>query len=160
MDEIPKITPDMAGCWLDGAFGWKNTYRLITVAEAYGFELDEIYERPLVDKYGDAGLPAPSFDEAELIDAMAQDALEYLNDRAPAGYIFEYIANELVMLPVCQSENYEPKFEQCAHCEHVREAAYRRRQEELRQRGEEIRRHYRLEDDVRHARQYMNELRS
>lgn len=119
MDEIPKITPDMAGCWLDGSFGWINTYRLIAVAEVYGFELDEIYERPLVDKYGDVGLPAPSFDEAEMIDAMAEDALSYLNEQAPAGYTFEYIGNELALLAVCQSESFEPKHETCAHCEKV-----------------------------------------
>lgn len=32
-----KITPDMAGCWLDGSQGWHNTYRIIDRAQEWGW---------------------------------------------------------------------------------------------------------------------------
>ena len=39
--EQRKIGRESLGMWLDGAYGWHNTYRVIDAAVVYGFRLDE-----------------------------------------------------------------------------------------------------------------------
>jgi hypothetical protein len=34
---LRKITPEDAGCWLDGHYGWQNHYDIVNIAREYGF---------------------------------------------------------------------------------------------------------------------------
>lgn len=138
MDEIPEITPDLVGCWLDGAFGWKNDLRVIGLASDHGYEVHTDDRREIED-YERNGHVRPN----EWVDEIVAEALDHLNEAAPEGYTFEYIANELVLLPVCQSEGFDER-DECAHCPEPESERKRQQQwEELRQQDEETQRHYR-----------------
>lgn len=88
-----------AGCWLDGAQGWHNNYRVVRRAVEYGMELPP-EDHALLDRYEDAH---ETNDEAAgaIIDqgGLADRATEYLNQHAPDGYVFVWEANELSLIP-------------------------------------------------------------
>lgn len=86
------ITPADAGCWLDGAMGWHNTYRVIYVAKSYGMEItDEDIKRVKLFEDSD-GLVAGTTDERldyfEDILELSNKATDYLDSLAPEGYHF------------------------------------------------------------------------
>jgi hypothetical protein len=94
------ITADQAGCWLDGAMGWHNTYRVIDLALSYGW-LDD--DRPAQDAatadsmayYQARG--CPDDDLTDRIHGLADDATDYLQSLAPDGYTFTWDAGELCL---------------------------------------------------------------
>jgi len=75
----PAITRDYTGVWLDGAFGWHNTYRVIDAAVARGFKLDEndsdaleLYRRDETPPNG------TTYDYVNIVHDLSADATEYL----------------------------------------------------------------------------------
>lgn len=93
-----KITQDMAGCWLDGHFGWHNTYRVIGIARAYGFTVG-FDDMALVERYSHEGESGDEtgLEYAQAVEEIADDATDYLNTLAPEGYCFEWDAGELML---------------------------------------------------------------
>lgn len=79
-----EITPADAGCWLDGHYGWHNTYRVIETAQAYGFTMSAD------DREAVARFAASENDDndAEWVYELSHDATEYLQNLAPDGYSF------------------------------------------------------------------------
>lgn len=93
-----KITEDQAGCWLDGHMGWHNLYRVVDIAEEYGFTLSED-DRSSVACYRACGESGAGMhgDCADAVYEISDDATEYLNTLAPEGYHFEWDAGELML---------------------------------------------------------------
>lgn len=96
-DTVPAITPADAGCWLDGAQGWHNTYRVVYRAEAYGMTLTDD-DRLVLDAYQDrAAAVALASGEAlnygsiaAWAESMADSATDHLQSLAPEGYVFDW----------------------------------------------------------------------
>lgn len=91
-----EITVADAGCWLDGHFGWHNTYRVIEKAQAYGFVLPNGREdEDAIARYkaGD-----PDIDDAEAVMEMSNEATDYLQSKAPEGYVFKWDMGELCLM--------------------------------------------------------------
>lgn len=111
------IPPDMAGTWLDGAMGWRNTYRVIHRAQEWGFRISRedstairLYATGDVEKtarlYTRTAQPViVTYDRAaEWVAEICQDATEHLESRAPEGYRFVWDAGELALLPESECE--------------------------------------------------------
>jgi hypothetical protein len=99
------ITADMAGCWLDGAHGWHNAYRVVDRAEGYGFTVPREYEDSL-SLYRQDG-PAAREEVQEAMNGhggLSDQATEYLNERAPEGYVFVWDAGELSLMTEADAE--------------------------------------------------------
>lgn len=100
-----KITADQAGCWLGGHGGWTNSYRVIYLAESYGFTLTEEDQDAVVKYRAHHGVT-----EDELIEAvigqggLVDKATAYLESLVPEGYHFEWDAGELSLLPCSEIE--------------------------------------------------------
>ena len=108
-----KITPEMAGCWLDGHVGWHNHYRVLEIARAHGWRPDnpwdvrqavKLYQRhdPGATIRCNKGRDVMTFDDAaEWITGqggLADQATDYLQSRAPEGYLFVWDMGELLLL--------------------------------------------------------------
>jgi hypothetical protein len=101
-NETPQITSAMAGTWLDGALGWHNAYRVVERAEAYGFKVPEEYQAALDDYRENHG---PDWIESEdnvmMIHGqgdLSDQATDFLQEKAPEGYVFEWDAGELRLM--------------------------------------------------------------
>lgn len=103
-----EISPDEAGCWLDGHYGWHNTYRVVERAQALGMVLSAD-DTTLTDWYREHGsamdvaCTLPSGETLIVDDAweaaagqggLSDKATEYLYGLAPVGYVFEWDAGE------------------------------------------------------------------
>jgi hypothetical protein len=84
-ETAPTITAADAGCWLDGAMGWHNTYRVIYVAQRYGFALDADDET-MVAEYAVDHVESDA--DYEAVYALSNEATDYLQSLAPEGYDF------------------------------------------------------------------------
>jgi hypothetical protein len=111
-----KFSPDSAGVWLDGSLGWHNSYRVVDIAEAYGFELttEEEYAR-LLYRSDDPELRMvlPNGDVLTYEDAsgyfmdpdcLVDRATAFLQDMAPDGYYFAWDMGELSLVPESEME--------------------------------------------------------
>lgn len=113
MTEIPEITPADAGPWLDGNQGWHNQYRVVDIAQSYGWKgLDDFEDAEAILARYRAGERT-----GEDVDAMigqggiVDEATEYLEGLAPVGYHFEWEMGELSLLSCENVEGHGP--EQC-----------------------------------------------
>lgn len=100
-----RITPDLAGCWLDGHYGWHNTYRVVAVARAYGFTLsadDEAMIGAYERQESAVTLPCgTALDEASINEhaiELSDEATDYLQSLAPDGFVFQWDTGELLLL--------------------------------------------------------------
>ena len=92
----PEITPADAGCWLDGAMGWHNTYRVIERAQAYGFVLPNGAEdEDTIERYKEDSFDP---DAGECVMEISNEATDYLQSKAPAGYYFVWDMGELSLV--------------------------------------------------------------
>lgn len=122
-----RIEPEPA-TWLEGAQGWTNAYRVIDRAELYGFVVpDEYadalrryresdYDGLLIDQQGDVAEAITGRGE------LSDQATEFLDLRAPAGFEFHWDAGELSLAlswEICAAEgNGCTEDERCEeHCE-------------------------------------------
>lgn len=96
-EKPPQITPDMAGCWLDGHYGWHNTYRVVELAEEYGFPL-EAWEHAALDRYMDSDATDADTETVIGQGGLFDRATDYLNERAPEGFHFEWDMGELCLV--------------------------------------------------------------
>jgi hypothetical protein len=87
---VSTIPASAAGCWLDGAQGWHNTYRVVDMAVSHGFTVPEEWREDL--EIFRSGLNV----EAD-IDELSDMATEYLQALAPEGYGFVWDACELTL---------------------------------------------------------------
>lgn len=94
------------GCYLDGAMGWHNTYRVIELAQSHGYALSDADAR-YVSAYRDGLLAmiSPQSGDAiglpEIADAVreiADDATEYLYTITEPGLVWDWDAGELCLL--------------------------------------------------------------
>ena len=102
---IPTITPDDAGTWLSGHMGWHNTYRVVDRAESYGFTVPPEYAEALAD-FRENGHSA-SEDVWEAINGqgeLSDMATDYLQERAPEGYVFLWDAGEFSLVTESEAE--------------------------------------------------------
>lgn len=107
--DAPKITPADAGCWLDGAMGWHNTYRVAERAFAFGWLADKPEDKASADatieafkayRDGEGG-------DGDVVDVMHEislDATDYLQSLAPDGYSFEWDAGEFCLVSESEGE--------------------------------------------------------
>lgn len=101
----PPIGEDMVGCWLDGHWGWHNSYRVVLRAKEYGFKVPEEYQS-VIDKYCAydevSGFEETlSEDEWESIHGQGElcdKATEWLQELAPEGHLFVWDAGELILM--------------------------------------------------------------
>lgn len=93
-----KITASEAGCWLDGSQGWHNTYRIVDLAESWGWEgPSEEGWKDVVNRYrADVGTDE---DHEAMIGqgGLADQAFGYL-DGLTVSCHFERDMGELVLL--------------------------------------------------------------
>ncbi|GAA2627848.1 hypothetical protein GCM10010411_76330 [Actinomadura fulvescens] len=119
------ITPDMSGCWVDGARGWRAHVMVLLTALDHGWRPDvgmirkwskkrHAYARavlrayatrgrveapPVRDPWGNtityAEASAAIFDTGGLLD----DAQEYLNTLAPKGHSFGWHEGDFILAP-------------------------------------------------------------
>lgn len=129
-----RITEDMAGCWLDGHYGWTNHYRVVDRAQEWGFQIDadeqklvdvyrlnddesEVLKLLLADREGDMPTDADRREAEGLIEdaadvmlgqgGLVDKATEYLDSLAPEGMAFYWDMGELSLLCLCQIEGTE-----------------------------------------------------
>jgi hypothetical protein len=103
---LGEITPEMAGTWLSGWWGWRNAYRVIDRAVEYGFTVPDEYAAALAE-YRDMG-HATSEDNWEAINGqgeLSDQATEYLQSLASEGYVFVWDAGELSLMTEADAEN-------------------------------------------------------
>lgn len=101
---MAKITPADAGTWLDGHMGWHNAYRVIDRATEYGFVVPPEYADAL-DDYRENGTSATD-DNWEAVNGhgeLSDMATDYLQERAPEGYVFEWDCGEFSLIPESES---------------------------------------------------------
>lgn len=102
-----EITPDMAGTWLDSWHDWHNSYRVIDHAVEFGFQVPGEYYTALQEYRKDGGADM-SDDDYESITGqggLSDMATEFLNNRAPQGYSFEWNMGELGLWKDTDPEN-------------------------------------------------------
>lgn len=94
-----------AGCWLDGAAGWTNSYRIVDIATHYGMELDA-EDTAIVEWYRNSGeSDADASDETlDKLEAMTgqggitDKATDYLMEQLPEGWTVRWDAGEMSVL--------------------------------------------------------------
>ncbi len=109
-----NITEGMAGCWLDGHHGWHNIYRVIEIAQSYGFQVDDEDEAFIADwkrwRGGDMTAEEDkNFEDGypEAMNDLSDAATDYLDSLAPDGMAFEWDMGELTLRCLCQVEGSE-----------------------------------------------------
>jgi hypothetical protein len=100
---LEKISIGMAGCWLDGHFGWHNAYRVVERAEEFGFLVPEEYRHAMDDwrenSYKSAWMEYEGNWEAiHGQGELSDQATEFLQERAPKGYEFVWDMGELILM--------------------------------------------------------------
>lgn len=94
-----------SGCWLDGAHGWTNSYRIVDIATHHGMELDAD-DAAIVEWYrtsGDSDSGA-SDDELDKLEAMTgqrgitDKAIEYMDGQLPEGWVLNVDMGEYTVL--------------------------------------------------------------
>lgn len=119
-----RITEDMAGCWLDGHMGYHNHYRVVDLAQEYGWTISDgdqsMVERYRRNPHDDDGAYDAMLDQGGLVDK----ATEYLDSLAPEGFAFNWDMGELSLMCLCQIEGTEENGEalksdtnQCSRCD-------------------------------------------
>lgn len=109
---FPKITPDMAGTWLDGTMGWHNAYRVIDRAQSYGFQIPPGYGEALrryrEDDYDGLTDDERSDTSGAIIDqgGLSDQATDFLEEHAPEGYTFVWDAGELSLMTVEDADTF------------------------------------------------------
>lgn len=94
-----EITETDAGTWLDGRWGWHNGYRAVQSAVHYGFEIPEEYREGW-----DALMETDPIDHDMWCDingddgALVDKATEFLQEKAPEGFVFRWDAGDLSLL--------------------------------------------------------------
>lgn len=100
---FPEISIGMAGCWLDGHYGWHNAYRVVDKAREFGFVVPDEY-MDAMENYWDHG-SGFSFEETdeqwEAIHGqggLSDMATDFLQERAPKEYQFVWDMGELILM--------------------------------------------------------------
>lgn len=105
MNAIPEITPADAGTWLEGCHGWHNAYRVIDRATDYGFVVPPEYADALADYRENGDSVSDESHEAICGQGELSDmATDYLQERAPEGYVFEWDMGELSLIQESEAE--------------------------------------------------------
>lgn len=94
-----------AGCWLDGAAGWTNSYRIVDTAVHHGMELDA-EDAAVVEWYRASGESDSGASDAELdkLEAMTgqggitDKAIEYLGEQLPDGWVLNVDMGEYIVM--------------------------------------------------------------
>jgi hypothetical protein len=91
----------MVGTWLEGSFGWHNSYRVVDRAIEFGFEVPADYADDL-RRYRDQDYADLSEDDKVTAEEaivgqgeLADKATDFLNEKAPEDYGFEWDMGEL-----------------------------------------------------------------
>lgn len=84
------------GCYLDGAMGWHNTYRVIDMAAEHGMTLDEL-DREAIGEYEFRRdiCDATVFD---IVSELADKATDYLQSITEPGLIWLWDMGELCLV--------------------------------------------------------------
>ena len=90
-----SIGRESLGVWLNGAYGWHNTYRVIDCAVREGFKL-EVSDASFVDEYRHN----PEGVVAEYALEISAEATEYLQSLVTDGLMFVWDAGELSLQEV------------------------------------------------------------
>jgi hypothetical protein len=99
----PEITAAQVGCWVDQSHGDAETLnrRVIDTATAYGWQLadtDAAYLTEVLNPRADLReLSKRAAELAEIVSAIADDAVDYLNGITPDGLYFEIDDNSLYL---------------------------------------------------------------
>lgn len=101
----PPISEELAGCWLDGHFGYHNAYRVVDRAKEYGFKVPEEY-RSVMDKYHENGdetgfesmLTEEEWEAIHGQGELSEKATNWLEELAPKGYVFVWDAGEFSLM--------------------------------------------------------------
>lgn len=94
-----------AGCWLDGAAGWTNSYRIVDIATHHGMKLDA-EDAAVVEWYRETGnSDADDSDETlDKLEAMTgqggitDKAVEYIGEQLPEGWVLNVEMGEYIVM--------------------------------------------------------------
>lgn len=82
-----QLTAADAGCWVDGHWGWRGSYRLIQLAHEFGWQ--EYTAAPIDPDHALSG------DGEEFIHDIADEAEAWMNNNvAPDGHSFGWFDGE------------------------------------------------------------------
>lgn len=95
--EVTRLTPEDAGCYVDGHWGQYGVAHMINRAEEFGYAEPEV--TALADKHmasmGPSGGEDLTFDEHEALSDASEEAENWLNENvAPEGYSFGWSEGE------------------------------------------------------------------
>lgn len=104
ISKYPAITPDDAGVWLDGRYGWHNAYRVIERAGDYGFVVPDEYSEALLRFIVNIDVSDTDHEAITGHGELSDMATDHLNDLAPDGYSFVWNAGELSLMSNADAE--------------------------------------------------------
>lgn len=91
MTDITRTEP-VAGCWIDGTWGWRGTPRVIEIAEAYGMTVE-----PSIKEQGIYNIVEDADGYDQIVD-LSDDAEAWLNEHvAPEGFSFGWDDGEFFL---------------------------------------------------------------
>lgn len=93
------------GCWLDGAAGWTNSYRIVDTAVHHGMELDA-GDAAVVEWYREGGDSDTDASDETLnrLEAMTgqggitDKAIEYIGEQLPDGWVLHVDMGEYIVM--------------------------------------------------------------
>src|ERR1700745_779932 len=103
--ETKQISPEEAGCWIDGHTGHYGSARLILIATGLGWQ-DEEALNAAIEYYANWGIVDADWDiDPNYIHDAADDAERWMNDNiAPEGYCFVCEDGEFFLFPFDEGE--------------------------------------------------------
>jgi hypothetical protein len=118
MTQPRLITPDDAGCWFSGSASRSAdelNQAVIDAALDQGMPM-EADLRAEYDAVEWEGSWCADSDDSQWLSELGTEACDYLNSLAPDGYVF-YFDDGFYLSAVCDTESYEPQFDECPHAE-------------------------------------------
>lgn len=88
------------GCYLDGHFGWHNTYRVVQLAQSFGFVVDDADDVHALEAYEDGSADDAQWEAVAGQGGLADKATDFLNGLTEEGLAWIWDCGELCLLAV------------------------------------------------------------
>lgn len=113
------FTDESAGTYLSGAMGWHNHFRVCELARNMTHWVLPTGDHDILDAYrADTDDPDGSIADGMLGQGgLVDEATKRLQDHTAPGLVWVWDMGELSLTPLCQAEGWDPRYEDCEHCE-------------------------------------------